>query len=363
MRAGRAVLILVAILLPALARAQSGTDTSLDIPVHPRVSTILQLPDAIEHAWITDSDDFRVAIVDNQLYVRPRPGTPIGVEGLLEVKTRTIRRAFQLRVVERAGDARQDVLVLVADAEQDIEEAAPEATPVVPAELVEPLVPAVQEPAASAPTSAAPAPAAAPAERDIAADTRRGAAAAGASRFDLSVHAIVGLGATAVDLAGYKPGTGWQPHQTLGVRLAGEPRGSRWGLELDISGERLAGSLTYNPDGAFSELDVSGPWLRAMLSMRARVETSTRWIVSASAGIGAQAHLRRTKTLDNDGEQDSSSTMNRGGVLALGVGLQYRARDVLLGVEFRVWQGAPDEYRSIAAFLTVGRFLDQGDAP
>lgn len=349
MRAGQAALILVVMFLPALVCAQSGTDTSLVIPVHPRVRTILQLPDAIENAWITDRDDFRMAIVGKQLYVRPRPGTPAGVEALLEVKTRALRRTFQLRVVARARDASLDVLVLPVEEERDTGESTPE---------VPPEVPVAAAPAASTPANA---PSPLPATEHDAADTRRGDAVAGPPRFDLSAHVVVALGVTALELAGYEPRAGLQHHQALGLRLAGAPRGRWWAVELDVSAERLVGSFTYEPgrdSSSSSILALSGPWLRAMLGTRARLEVN-EWTVSAQAGIGALAHLRKTKTL----EGDDSSTMALGGVLALGMGVQYRARDVLLGVEFRVLQGGPDEYRSIEALLTVGRFLSRGDAP
>jgi hypothetical protein len=46
------------------------------------------------------------------------------------------------------------------------------------------------------------------------------------------------------------------------------------------------------------------------------------------------------------------------GVLALGLGLEYRSRDMSLGLELHIRQGVPDEYRSISAVLSAGFFLD-----
>jgi hypothetical protein len=127
-------------------------------------------------------------------------------------------------------------------------------------------------------------------------------------------------------------------------------------MEAELSGELLAGPLIYNMDS--SQPSLSGPWLRAMLGMRAQY--GTMWIPSAYAGIGAHAHLRET-TDSGQVDQPRSSTMNYGAVLGLGMGLQYRTRDVLLGLDFQVRFGELDEYRSITALVTVGRVLDQGE--
>jgi hypothetical protein len=109
MRVALVVAMLGAIFLQGLARAQSDTDTALVISLHARVPTMLQLPEAIERAWVTDHDNFMVVVVGSRVYVRPGPGIPAGTEALLEVETRTIRRTFQLRVAARAGDAMREV--------------------------------------------------------------------------------------------------------------------------------------------------------------------------------------------------------------------------------------------------------------
>ncbi len=371
-----AATIVVAISLPGPARAQSSADAAPVILLHPGVPTILQLPDEIVHARVHDRDELRVAVVGDKLVVRPWPGTPVGMEALLDVETRTARWTFRLRVVARARDASREFQVPPVEApatpveapatEESTAEAPPEvsAEPVVPPEATaEPKAPlAVTSeagaPAASAPTSTS-SPAPAEPEPTAAPPAERATLAAWPPRIDLSVHAVVRLGVTALDLPGHEARTGLQLHNALGVRLAGAPRGGWWELELDVSGERLAGLLTYRQTAGSSELAVSGTWLRAMLGMK--VQFGTIWIPSLYAGIGAQAHLRESKALVGNRDRDSS-TMKRGGVLALGAGLQYRAGDILLGVEFRVWEGGPDGYRSIAALLTLGCFLDQGDA-
>lgn len=95
-----------------------------------------------------------------------------------------------------------------------------------------------------------------------------------------------------------------------------------------------------------------------MLGMR--VQYGTRWIPSAHAGIGAHAHLRESLEL-RARNPDRIHTMRHGAVVGLGMGLQYRTRDLLLGLDFQTRFGGPDEYRSISAFVTVGHVLDQGD--
>lgn len=304
---------------------------------------MLQLPETIERAWVTDRDDFMVAVVGSRVYVRPGPGIPAGTEALLEVETRTIRRAFQLRVVARARDAMREVELRAVAA---VDGAGAGVTREAPAP--------VDEPTAAEPS--APAPASAPATAALQPPAGHSAVAS-PPRFDLSVHAVVALGTTSLALAGHGPLTGLQSHYALGVRLAGAPRGAWWALELEISSESLAGPLSYSADD-LSKLKVSGPWRRAILGMRAQF--GTRWVPSAYAGIGAHAHLRDIQGSDGrDAKQ--SATMKFGGVLALGMGLQYRTRDVLLGLDVQVRLGEPDGYRAIMALVSAGRVLDQGE--
>jgi hypothetical protein len=381
MSAGVAVAILVAISLPEPVHAQSSADEVPVILLHPRVATVLQLPDKIDSASVFDRGELRTAIVGDKLYIRPWPGTPAGMEASLDVETRTARQTFRLRVVARARDANREIRVLPVEA-QAPEESTPEAPaePEVPPEAstepeVPPEIPAEPEappvavtPEAAAPAASAPAstpspvptgdpePPEKPAEPAAAADMeRKSTVTTGVPRFDLSAHLVIGLGVTALDFAGYDPRDGFQRHYAFGVRLAGEPPGGWWALEVELSGESLAGPLAYAREAGSLDLDVRGAWLRGMLGMR--VQGGIRWMPSIYAGIGAHAHLRET-TLP---EGSRSSTMEHGGVLALGTGLQYRTRDILLGFDVQVRLGGLDDYRSIAAFLTVGRVLDQGE--
>lgn len=353
------VVMLGAIFLQGLARAQSDTDTALVISLHPRVPTMLQLPETIERAWVTDRDDFMVAVVGSRVYVRPGPGIPAGTEALLEVETRTIRRAFQLRVVARAGDAMREVeiraVAAVDGAGAGVAREAP--APADEPKTAEPSAPAPASAPATAAEPSASAPASAPGTATLQPPAGH-STAAGSPRFDLSVHAVVALGTTSLALAGHGPLTGLQSHYALGVRLAGAPRGAWWALELEISSESLAGPLTFSVPGSPSGLEVRGPWRRAILGMRAQF--GTRWLPSAYAGAGAHAHLRESKGSDGIIAKQSS-TMSFGGVLALGAGLQHRTRDVLLGLDVQVRLGEPDGYRAIMILVSVGRVLDQGE--
>lgn len=351
-------IIIVTCLPGGPAHAQSGTDVSPAIPVHPDVPTILRLPDAIERAWIHYGDDFRVKGVGSEVYVRPRPGTPAGAEALLEVKTATMHRIFLLRVVARPEDARRELTVPAAPAAAHVDHAARTA--------VEP-TPAATTPAPPAASASNPAPGPAAADPQA----MQPASTAGDARtpmtdlppgFDLSLHAFVGIGFAGLDLAGYEPQAGFQSLQALGVRLAGARPGARWALEASVSGERPAGSMKFRT-GDGSQLEVSGSWLRAEVGMRAQLARGG-WTPSVILGVGAQTHLRQTEQRNPSGRLVSSvSAMEHGAVAALGLRLQYRASKVLLGLEFQVRRGVPDDYHAEVALGTIGFFPDQENEP
>jgi hypothetical protein len=277
-----------------------------------------------------------IAGAGTQLAVRPLPGTPAGVERLLEVKTRTLHRMFRLRVVARAEDAMREVVV----------SAAPEPAASAPLGLPEapepPRSPDVAH--ASAPERAEPA-----AKSPVAASPRR---------LDLAVHAVVSLGFAALDLAGYESTRGRQFQHALGLRLTGAPRDTWWAVEADVSAAWATGSMEYRAMPDMETLEVTGPWLRAEIGMRARMGVT--WMPTAYVGLGFQTHLRRSEKVGQFGLQ-AADTMKDGAVLVLGMGLQRRARDFLLGLDFQMRQGGPDDYRSVAALWTVGYFLDRGE--
>ena len=363
MRAGLVVLIVIVIALPEMARSQTNTDTdtALTIAIHPEVSTILQLPDEIVHTWIDHHGEIRVARMGSQLAIRPRAGTRAGVEASLEVETRTLHRTFRLRVVERARDANLDVLVLPVGRAQDVDESTPEAPPVTPTEEESAASASANEPGPVEPPAEmepAPAPVKPVTEPDIEPTAERAAVAAAAPRFDLSVHAVVALvGTTALDVAGYEAKEARQSHRAFGVRVAGRPRGAWWAVEGNVSGEWPVTPTTHTQPGEVrDDLQVSGPWLRADVGLRARFDT--RWTPTAYGGMGLQAHHR---DFGNPETEPNRGDMPFSGVLALGMGLEYRTGDMLFGLELHVRQGVPADYRSTAVLLSVGCFLDQGE--
>ncbi len=352
---------------PVPARAQSGTDVSPAIQIHPDVPTTLQLPDEIEGVWSIGGGEVMVKGVGSKLYLRPYPGTLAGVEVFIEVKTRTLHRIFPLRVVERAEDAQREVTVQAA-------EATPQGgAPAIPQE-VPPTTPA---PAASAPASL---PSALPRLQSPDADhasalaraepvAARAVLAAGSPRFDLSVHAIMSLvGVTALEVPGYVPEKGRRSHRGFGLRIAAAPRDRCWSVEAGISGERLDVPTVHVLDLGDMESEehrVSGTWLRADMGLR--VHAGTRWRPTADVGFGLQAHLRKTEKFEIMDEQrqrlKSSEDIDYSVVLTLGMGFQYQAGDVLLGIDAQMRQGVTADYRSMEVLLSVGFFLDEENEP
>lgn len=348
------VILIVTCLPGGLVHAQSGTDVSPAIPVHPDVPTILRLPEKIERAWTHYGDDFRVKGVGDEVYVRPLPGTPAGAEALLEVKTRTLHRIFLLRVVARAEDATPGVTVR-AEAATHVEEADRAAAEPTPASLPATAPVPAAAPAPTVPEPPAPEPASATAEA-------RATATAMSPRFDLSLHGFIGFGVAGLDVAGYEPQVGFQPLHAFGLRLAGARPGARWALEASVCGEWPAGPMTFKNSND-SEVDVSGPWLRAEVGTRARL-VQNAWIASAYFGVGAQTHLRRIEQRDPFSGRDSLvNEMEHGAIAALGVGLQYRVQKVLLGLDFHVRRGGPTDYHAEVAIWTIGFFPAEENEP
>jgi hypothetical protein len=375
MRAALAVMMLAAVSIPRLTRAQSDADEPVEIPVHARVTTVLQMPETVVRARFTGpvTGMMKATNLDNTVLIRPRARVSVGTTVALTVITATMYRRFRLRVVQNPDDAWRRVVLLRSDDERAPEETTSRDDAAVPEDTArdaEHIAPAETEPAASAntpavsmpraghvPEPAAPKPAAPGAREHTAPMT--GAAGARAPRFDLAVHGTLALpGFTALEIAGYRPQRAWRLHQALGVRLSFSPHDAWWAVEADVSGTRLAGRMKYDANFDGERYEVSGSWLRAEVGMRAR--TGTRWIPSLYTGIGLQAHLRR---LQKDGTRSfgHTDTVEDGVVLVLGVGLHRRFHDVLCGVEFQARRGGPDDYSSMTALWTVGYFLDQGE--
>jgi hypothetical protein len=174
------------------------------------------------------------------------------------------------------------------------------------------------------------------------------------------VHAVAALGTTEVTVAGYEPKDVRQPHHAFGVLVAGHPRDTWWSVEASVSGEWPVAPVTYiQADGdERHEVEVDGPRLRADVGLKARFGSSL--IPTAYAGIELQAHLRDIESA-RAGDDEPTGDMPFASVLALGMGLEYRAGDLLLGLDLHIRQGLPADYRSVAALLSVGCFLDQGE--
>ena len=346
-----AVLFVVAMSLPGPARAQSDTDEVPEILLHPRVPTILKLPDVIVDARLLDRGEIRFIIVDDdKLYIRPLPGTPAGTGALLEVDTQTLRRTFQVRVVRRARDATRDVLILPPAAQPRIELVTPLIPPVVPAP------PPAPEPAAPPPEPAAPLPAPFPAP-DVEPTTYGATAIPRPRRIELSVHAVGALvGTSEYTVPGHAPINARQPHRALGMRVAIRRPGAWCAVEANVSGESPAAPTTHRRRSNSARIIVSGPLLRVDAGLRVRLDAPLN--PSAYAGIGLQEHHR---DIDSGNARDPQRTLPRGGVLTLGLGLEYRVSNLLLGLELHLRQGVPTNYHSVAALLSVGFFLDQGE--
>jgi hypothetical protein len=337
------MVIMMGISLPLLARAQSGVDVSPAIPVHPDVPTILRLPDELVRVWFMDGGGLLVHGTGNQVYVRPRPGTPAGVEEFVEVETRTLHRVFLVRVTERAEDAMTEVVVPPVAAPESVEDAGRDA---ISAPLMEPPAPASIEPA----------------EHTIEPITERAVTSPHPRLFDLAVHVALAMpGFTALEIRGHAPETALQPHLGLGLRIAATRKDSRWGFEFSVNGEWPVGPMIYDTMNEGPKVDVSGPWLRAEGGMRLQLERAATWMATAYAGGGLQAHLRRNMSTNNNGVAQLITTMENGAVLALGVGLHYRTRNLVLGVDFQARGGGPDDYRCIEALWTFGYHLNQGE--
>jgi hypothetical protein len=274
-------------------------------------------------------------------------------------------------VVERYEDAREELVVVAMKSEQraevgsvrveraaraagkqGVQAAVPGASPVGPTNLMAPpalLIPDDGQARLERVNVCRAKPPAAPAV-----DTESARATTSPPPFALAVHAVGGLGLAGAEIAGYRPEIAAQLQHALGLRLTAARPGASWALEASISGEWSAGPMVYRSEGA--KLDVSGPRLRLETGTRASV--GTEWNASVNAGFGVQMQLRRVE----DSANPPQSTLEQGLELALGVGLQRRTHGkFLLGLDFVIRQGWPDDYLSMSALLTVGRFLEQGE--
>jgi hypothetical protein len=379
-------MITVALCLSALALAQPGTsdpEEELVIPLHPGTPTTLQFSEEVVDARIRHRGEFLMEIVGQAVNLRPRPGILAGTEALVIVETSTMRKRFWLRVVERREDAVRRLVLPEVTALECTGAAWPEAPSVAPAAPVPPPIlpgtPLLRLPETPPPLPGLPdpdrasgpertGPAAGPAD---AAGRSPGAGepvtpvdpVASVPGVELSLHAVVSLaGTTELTVPGYEAVHARQPHRAFGMRVAGRRRDRWWAVEASVLGEWLAAPTEHAPGDSTEggSLRMSGPRLRADAGLRARFGTTLAPTVYA--GIGLQVHHRNIEMLPRDEDKPigANGDMPFGAALALGMGLEYRTGNVLLGLELHVRQGVPADYRSVAALLSVGFFLDQG---
>lgn len=373
--AGLAILVIMSF-LEGPARAQSGTEPMVTIPVHPDVTTTLHLPDEVVRVRFTVEIAGLIGAVtgDDMVFIRPRPDIPIGEEVTVAIWTATARVRLRLRVVENARDALPEVAVVIPDAEpaagdpaRDTGQAAPEPSAAAS--------PSTSDPAAEASAPAAPAapePAALPsavttARADMAAaNDERAAAVASASRLELSVHAVATLmGTTELTVPGFEAVEARQSHRAFGGRITVAPRDTWWAVEARFAGEwPAAPSVHDRPDDRGNPetrevLVMSGPRLRVDAGWKVRF--GAPWSATGYVGPGLQMHHRDIEASSTSGSEWSSSDMPLGGVLALGLGLEYRTGALVLGVELHLRQAVPAEYRSMSVLMSVGTFLNQGN--
>lgn len=384
---------LVVVALPSEQRAEQGplepgagdgepvADVSPEIPVHPKVTTYLIFPDEILRARFTGmvTGMMRATNLDEKLLIRPSAGLSEGDEVPLRVQTATVRQRFRLRVVRRPADAWRHVVVLAPAAASPA--TPPPEPPATTAQaalaravriLIDGLlasrdVDAAEREAQPAPTraagaAAAPRPVASMTAPDTAPATERPGAAA-RPRFVIWIHAVATLaGTTELTVPGYKATQARQSHRAIGVRVTGRRPGASWGIEANVSGEWPV-AHTVHTDDSDTLLQMRGPWLRADVGLKTWFGTGL--VPTASVGLGLQAHHRDSDITHNEPDDTPGSQrvgdMPFGGVLAVGLGLEYQMKNLSLGLELHVRQGMPTEYRSVSALLSAGWSFDRGE--
>jgi hypothetical protein len=291
------------------------------------------------------------------------------MRALLVVETRSLRKTYRLRVVRHATDASRAIVVQPAPSARDAQASPalpcvgllrpPVLFPAPPVPSPAPVTLAMRRPGPAAPhaseldaTSSAPAPEP---------DAERAAATTKPRRIELSVHALGALGSTAFHLPGHQSIHARQSHGVFGLRTVAYPRDPWWSVETSISGEfPLTPTSHARGDGDNARaLVLDGPRLRADLALKGRL-LGQGLMPTFGAGIGLQAHYLDARVLASSRNNGLTTDLPFEGVLTLGIGLEYRAGDTLLGIELHVRQGMLPGYRSVGVLLSVGRYLDRG---
>ncbi|WP_233104156.1 hypothetical protein [Haliangium ochraceum] len=364
-RLGVVVLVVMGT-LAGPAQAQSAIragDVSQPALVHQDEVTGLVYPDKITRVQPVPEDVLLFEIFENRLYVLPKKGTAPGTEVMLEVETRAQRLILWVLVVKQVQDADKRLIVLAPGSPYGDE-------PDMRRELASSMYEGAEGWETSVAADAGEAEAADGAGAEAAAedaavvvvDESENASEPAPTEgqpFELSVHALGGLGVMELGAQGLPASTSRRSYAAMGGRLSIAPPESWWAVEADVGVLFPDGPFTYQTGGAGAggELSVAGPLVRGLASLRMR--TGTTWIPSAFAGVGMQAHLRTVDPgLSN--RRQVEQIFPRAVVWAFGVGLQHRTcSDWLLGFDVVSHQGGPDEYFSVAARFSVGRFLTQ----
>lgn len=365
-RLGVVVLVVMGT-LAGPAQAQSAIragDVSQPALVHQDEVTGLVYPDKITRVQPVPEDVLLFEIFENRLYVLPKKGTAPGTEVMLEVETRAQRLILWVLVVKQVQDADKRLIVLAPGSPYGDE-------PDMRRELASSMYEGAEGWETSVATEAgeaeaeamdgAGAEAAAEDAAMVVVDASENApepAPTEGQPFELSVHALGGLGVMELGAEGLPASTSRRSYAAMGGRLSIAPPESWWAVEADASVLFPDGPFTYRPaDGSESGRSVAGPLLRGLASLRVR--TGSTWVPSVFAGVGMQAHLR-TAVQELVTPSQTDETFPRGMVWAFGVGLQHwTPSDWLLGFDVVSHQGGPDDHFSVAARFSVGRSLKQ----
>jgi hypothetical protein len=220
-------MLLVLVTLPAPARGQSEEGELQEIPVHPNVTTVVSLPDEIELARVTGRTTGMMQATrgGKLVHVQPRASLRPGTEVLLYVQTATVRRRFRLRVVRRARDASERVMVSGPDPELISAASASAGTPVPPL------------PDSSRDSGRA---------GDLGEEIIGPAPVAIRSRRpEISAHLLGSAGFTGLDVPGYQPSSARQFHAGFGARLRVTRPDASWALEANIITDLLDGPMSF----------------------------------------------------------------------------------------------------------------------
>ncbi|ACY13105.1 hypothetical protein Hoch_0464 [Haliangium ochraceum DSM 14365] len=357
------VVLVVMCTLAEPAQAQSAIragDVSQPALVHQDEVTGLVYPDTIARVQPMPEDVLLFETFENRLYVLPKKGTEPGTEVMLEVETRAQRLILWVLVVKQVQDADKRLIVLAPGSPYGDE-------PDMRRELASSMYEGAEEWETSVATEAGEAEATEGAGVEAAAedaamvvvDASENApepAPTEGQPFELSVHALGGLGVTAL-AARRGVGNTRVAHATTGIRLGWAPSASFWEVEADARAAWPTGALTVESDEGDETTTTSGTWLRGTVGVK--VGAGEVWRSSLRASVGGLAHVRST-VWESVGEQDRSESMPLGAVFSVGAGLERRLRgDLVVGIDWELSRSGLDDYLAVGMQVSVGRILEK----